>query len=228
MKNDLTLEARPITFMAHLAEKVESANLFFANKLRNNFEHGLQIEQYIRYLQMQYHLTKGVQETFLALAAHPETRPYKKLRPFLINFAYEEEMHYKLAEKDLKNLHAAPGEIPFLVEVWWAYQRNAIKTKPLERLGATAILENVGNYSAPIIKELMGSAAFLTKKNTTFTQVHMHETLPHGDQILDALSNEDFSPMRQKQLLDGAEKATWLYASCIYDWIITGSLSRLN
>ncbi|AWV97897.1 hypothetical protein [Arcticibacterium luteifluviistationis] len=222
------LKEQTTPFMAKLSKKVEQANLLFAEKLKTNFPNGLQKEQYIRYLQMQYHLTKGVQETFLALAAHPETRAYKKLRPFLINFAYEEEMHFKLAEKDLKNLGAKTGEIPFLVEVWWAYQRQAVATKPLERLGATAVLENVGNFAAPIIKELMGSASFISKKNTTFTQVHMHEALPHGDQILDSLANENFITLHQKQLLDGAERATWLYASCIYDWIISGSLINLN
>jgi hypothetical protein len=216
------------SFIEKLNLKVEQANIFFANKLKNSFPLGLQKEQYIRYLQMQYHLTKGVQETFLALASHEDTRAYKKLRPFLINFAYEEEMHYKLAKKDLQNTGAEIGEMPFLVEVWWAYQKRAIKYKPLERLGATAILENVGNYAAPIIKEIMGSATFINKKNTTFTQVHMHEALPHGDQILDALAAENFSEVHQKQLLDGAERATWLYASNIYDWIITGSLTMLN
>ncbi|WP_341226191.1 hypothetical protein [uncultured Arcticibacterium sp.] len=222
------LKKQTTPFMAKLSDKVEQANLLFAEKLKTNFPNGLQKEQYVRYLQMQYHLTKGVQETFLSLAAHPDSRAYKKLRPFLINFAYEEEMHFKLAEKDLKYLGVQTGEIPFLVEVWWAYQRQAIINKPLERLGATAVLENVGNFAAPIIKDLMSSASFISKKNTTFTQVHMHEALPHGDQILDALTNESFSTLHQKQLLDGAERATWLYASCIYDWIISGSLINLN
>ncbi len=216
------------SFLKELHRLVDKANVFFANKLSKNFTNGLQQEQYIRYLQMQYHLTKGVQETFLALASHQETRAYKKLRPFLVNFAYEEEMHYKLAHKDLKNLGAEPSRIPFLVELWWAYQKQAVQYKPLERLGATAILENIGNYAAPVIKELMGSADFITKKNTTFTQVHMHEALPHGDQILDALTTENFSEMHQRQLLEGAEKATWLYANCIYDWIITGDLALNN
>ncbi len=223
-----TISRQKTTFTANLAQLVDQANVLFAEKLKNNFQEGLQKEQYLRYLQMQYHLTKGVQETFMALASHEETRAYKKLRPFLINFAFEEEMHYKLAEKDLRNTGGQVGEMPFLVELWWAYQKQAIIKKPLERLGATAVLENVGNYAAPIIKELMGGAPFITKKNTTFTQVHMHEALPHGDQILDALAAEEFSDKHQKQLLDGAQKATWLYASCIYDWIITGSLPNLN
>lgn len=215
-----------LSFTDQLALKVENANLFFAEKLRRNFSaEGLKKEQYIRYLQMQYHLTRGVQDTFMAIASHTETRAYKKLRKFLIQFAFEEEMHFKLAEKDLKNTGADVGTIPFPVELWWTYQRNAVQFKPMERLGATAVLENVGNYAAPLIKELLGSAPFISKKNTTFTQVHMHEELPHGDQILDALSAEHFSPEHQSQLLAGSEKATWLYASTIYDWIINGHLS---
>ena len=215
-----------LPFMDQLALRVENANLFFAEKLQRNFaETGLKAEQYIRYLQMQYHLTKDVQDTFLAIAAHAETRSYKKLRKFLINFAFEEEMHYKLAEKDLKNTGAGTGEIPFPVELWWAYQRQTVRQKPMERLGATAVLENVGNFAAPVIKDLLGSASFIHKRNTTFTQVHMHEELPHGDQILDALGAEHFSKMHQDQLLSGAEKATWLYASTIYDWIINGELT---
>ncbi|KPM47891.1 iron-containing redox enzyme family protein [Jiulongibacter sediminis] len=215
-----------LDFMDQLALRVENANLFFAEKLKKNFsETGLKPEQYIRYLQMQYHLTKGVQDTFMAIASHSETRAYKKLRKFLINFAFEEEMHYKLAEKDLKNTGAGTGDIPFPVELWWAYQRQAVIEKPMERLGATAVLENVGNFAAPIIKDLLGSADFIHKRNTTFTQVHMHEELPHGDQILDALGAENFSEVHQAQLLSGAEKATWLYASTIFDWIIKGELT---
>lgn len=226
--NSIAEISQTITFREQIEQKVEKANIHFAEKLSNNFDKGLQKEQYVRYLQMQYHLTKGVQETFLALASHPETRAYKKLRPFLINFAFEEEMHYKLAEKDLRNTDAEIGEMPFLVELWWAYQKQAIAIKPLERLGATAVLENVGNYAAPIIKDLMAAAPFISNKNTTFTQVHMHEALPHGDQILDSLAAEDFTEKHQAQLIAGAEKATWLYASCIYDWIISGELTLKN
>ncbi|SOE19660.1 hypothetical protein SAMN06298216_0163 [Spirosomataceae bacterium TFI 002] len=200
-------QTQALTFSEMLMLKVENANIFFAEKLRRNFEmNGLQIEQYTRYLRMQYHLTKGVQETFLAIAAHEHTRPYKKLRKFLIQFGYEEEMHFKLAEKDLRNTGGEVEEIPFAVELWWAYQKQAITYKPLERLGATAVLENVGNFAAPIIKSLFEEADFIDKRNTTFTQVHMHEELPHGDQILDALGAEDFSEFHQKQLLEGAEK----------------------
>ena len=211
-------------FVEALHNKVKKANILFADKLTNNLWNGLEIEQYIRYLQIQYHLTKGVQNTFLALAAHEETRAYKKLRQFLINFGYEEEMHYKLAEKDLKELGSETGNIPFVAELWWAYQKSILPKKPMERLGATAILENIGNYAAPIIKELFAEADFITKKNSSFTQVHMHEELPHGEQILEVLANENFSELHQNQILEGATRATWLYTSAIYDWIIKGKL----
>ncbi len=211
-------------FAEALQSIVQKANILFADKLTNNLWNGLEIEQYIRYLQIQYHLTKGVQNTFLAMAAHEDTRPYKKLRPFLVNFGYEEEMHYKLAEKDLKELGSETGSMPFVVELWWAYQKSILPVKPMERLGATAILENIGNYAAPIIKDLFAEADFINKRNSSFTLVHMHEELPHGAQILDVLANENFSELHQTQILEGAKRATWLYATTIYDWIITGKL----
>jgi hypothetical protein len=211
-------------FVEALESIVQKANILFADKLTNNLWNGLEIEQYIRYLQIQYHLTKGVQNTFLAMAAHEDTRPYKKLRPFLVNFGYEEEMHYKLAEKDLKELGSETGSMPFVVELWWAYQKAILPVKPMERLGATAILENIGNYAAPIIKDLFAEAEFINKRNSSFTLVHMHEELPHGAQILDVLANEYFSELHQTQILEGAKRATWLYANTIYDWIITGKL----
>lgn len=213
--------------MKELINEVELANVHFAQKFKNLSESGISEEQYIRYLQMQYHLTKGVQQTFLAIASHPATRKYRKLRPFLVNFGYEEEMHFKLAEADLAELGQEPKAIPFSVELWWAYQKEVIRTKPIERLGATAVLENIGNYAAPQIKEVLSRAKFLNKKNTTFVNVHMHEELPHGDQILDALSNEKFTEKHRAQLVEGAKRAKWLYSSTIFDWILNGQLTYL-
>jgi len=213
--------------MKELLNEVELANVHFATKFKNLKEVGISKDQYVRYLQMQYHLTKGVQRTFLAIASHSETRKYRKLRPFLVNFGYEEEMHYKLAESDLAELGQEPSTIPFSVELWWSYQRQVIKTKPIERLGATAVLENIGNYAAPEIKEVLSSSTFLNKKNTTFVNVHMHEELPHGDQILDALSAENFTKEHSEQLVEGAKRAKWLYSSTIFDWILNGKLTYL-
>lgn len=210
--------------MKALENAVQAGNEYFYQKIADASTGGLQKEQYIRYLQMQYHLTKGVQETFLHIASHSETRKYRKLRKFLINFAYEEEMHYRLAELDLAALGATPGEIPFVIELWWQYQKMVVDTKPIERLGATAILENIGNYAAPLIKGLLSSAPFIAKENTRFVEIHMHEALPHGDQIMDALQAEKWSDKHAAHLLEGAKRATWLYAATIFDWVLHGEL----
>jgi len=214
--------------MKELLNEIENANQYFAKKFKPFEDKGISKEQYVRFLQMQYHLTKGVQGSFLGIASHPETRNYRKLRPFLVNFGYEEEMHYKLAEADLRELNEVPKEIPFSVELWWQYQKHAVKVKPLERLGATAILENIGNFAAPIIKKVMSNSSFLTLKNTTFVKLHMHEELPHGDQIIEILSKEKFSDKHQQQLIEGAKRAKWLYASTIYDWILNGELTQIT
>jgi len=208
--------------MKNVIEIVDQANVHFYNKL-SVLDQGepLSREQYVRYLRMQYHLTNGVQESFLALASHPETRKYSSLRKFLIQFAYEEEMHYRLAEKDLEDLGETPGEIPFLVEVWWQYQRKIIKDNPFQRLGTTCILENIGNHSAGMLKKVLSEAPFISKKNTSFIMIHMHEVLPHGDQIVEALESAKLSETHQKELVQGAVKGSWLYSNII-DWVLDG------
>jgi len=207
--------------MENVIEIVNKANVLFYNKLSILDKNTLEKEQYIRYLQMQYHLTNGVQESFLSLASHPETRKYKGLRKFLIQFAYEEEMHYKLAEHDLKELGEQTGEVPFLVEVWWQYQRKVIKDNPFQRLGTTCILENIGNHSAKMLKGIMAKAPFITQRNTSFIQVHMHEVLPHGDQIVEALDSAKLNEYHTQELVSGALKGSWLYARII-DWVLDG------
>ena len=97
----------------------------------------------------------------------------------------------------------------------------------MERLGATAVLENIGNYASPQIKQMLSNTNFINHSNTSFIQVHMHEELPHGDQILEALSQENFSDKHMSQLVEGARRARWLYSSTIFDWILNGELTCL-
>ncbi|MBK9225336.1 MAG: hypothetical protein IPO23_13340 [Flavobacterium sp.] len=102
METSLKVKTYRTHYRLHLwsrSTQSKNANILFADKPTDKLWNGLEIEQYIRYLQVQYHLTQRVQTT-LAMASHPDTRAYKDLRGFLINFGYEEEMHYKLAEKD--------------------------------------------------------------------------------------------------------------------------------
>src|SRR5690606_6029510 len=65
---------------------------------------GLDLERYVRFLSMQYHLTNGVQRHFMTLASHKDFSLKQKTRDFLYNFAVEEEQHYLIAQKDLQNL----------------------------------------------------------------------------------------------------------------------------
>lgn len=214
--------------IASLEKEVQKSCEHFLSLFQSIERDGIQLDQYVRYLRMQYHLTKGVQETFLSIAAHHETRKYKGLRKFLVNFGYEEEMHFLLAKNDLSNLNHDVGDCPFVVELWQSYQKYVILHKPIERLGATAVLENIGNYAAPLIKKIMSQTSFLNKSNTTFVQVHMHEVLPHGDQILDTYQSVKWSQKHLAQLIDGADRASFLYIQLIFDWILTGEVKIKN
>src|SRR5690606_16063508 len=104
---------------------------------------GLPLEAYRRYLSMQYHLTKGVQRHFMICASHPDFAHRPKLREFLFHFAEEEELHFKVAEKDLENLGSRPLPIPLDTRIWWAFFDTQVYERPLVRLGATCILENI-------------------------------------------------------------------------------------
>lgn len=98
-------------------------------------EKGFEKEAYIRYLQMQYHLTNGVQEDFFRIAGNRRFVKDRKFRDFLCNFAHEEENHYLLAEKDLKALGAETGDVPFDVKLWKGYFKQILLTNPMIRLG---------------------------------------------------------------------------------------------
>lgn len=213
------------TELSPILEIINSSNQFFRQELLGirDTNEGLTKVQYIRYLQMQYHLTKGVQKPFIYLAGHERTYAYKKLRKFLINFAYEEEMHFKLAENDLENLHAAPGEKPLDVRLWWAFYNEIIQTQPFIRLGATCILENIGNGTSDIVKSLIQKATYLTNTNTTFLRVHLHEELPHGDQIVGALAAETFNDQDLVELIEGAKIGFKLYSRMLM-WALKGEM----
>jgi len=61
--------------MKELLYEVSIANEHFAEKFLKLEEIALAKDQYVKYLQRQYHLTKGIQETFLSIVSHHETKP---------------------------------------------------------------------------------------------------------------------------------------------------------
>lgn len=166
---------------------------------------------YQRYLSMQYHLTKGVQRYFITAAAHESLRRMKPLRKFLLEFACEEELHYLVAGNDLQKMGLTVLPIPFDVVLWHSYFSEVTVRAPFQRLGAACILENLSDAEVkPLARGLLQSS-FLSKDNTKFLVLHMHETLPHGLQILEALEKAGLSEDQWNDVYEGAAKATVMY-----------------
>jgi hypothetical protein len=189
----------------------EAQDAFHAMLARIADNGGLTREHYIRYLSMQYHLTKGVQRHFLSLAGHPSLVGRRKLREFLFNFALEEEPHYRIAERDLAGLGVSPLECQLDTALWWAYFDVVVRERPFVRLGTTAVLENLGVGAGELGHRLLKEASFLTPATTRFLEIHFHEVLPHGDQILEILSSVPISEAERKDLVEGARTGATLY-----------------
>jgi hypothetical protein len=198
--------------MEQLLEVIEKAKSAFRARLQVCANQGgMTREVYTRYLSFQYHLTKGVQKHFLACAGHPEMSNKRKLRDFLYRFGLEEEPHYYIAELDLRQLGVEPLPCPLDVALWWTYYDSVVPHRPFVRLGATCVLENLGAGAGNLGRELLAAAPFLNKDNTRFLEIHFHEALPHGDQIIGALLSVKLSPRDLDDLVEGANTGTVLY-----------------
>lgn len=209
--------------MKQVAAEVKQAQELFRNRfLRMREIGGLTKERYIRFLSMQYHLTKGVQRHFMAIAASPITAKKRELRKWLINFAQEEEFHYEIARADLKELGTDPLSIPLDTQLWWNYFDQIVPDHPFIRLGATCVLENIADGSSDLLDDMIAKTDFLNPKNLRFLLIHRHgPNLAHGDQILEALSNANLSEEELNDVIDGARKATTFYLRFAH-WIING------
>ena len=198
--------------LSPLRTQIASAQALFAQVLEGALRTGpVSVQQYCRYLSMQYHLTKDVQTYFFAIAASSALAKRRKLRRFLCEFANEEELHYLVAANDLLAFGRRPLPEPFDVTLWHSYFRGIVATRPFVRLGAAAILENLsaGVAREPAVRAL--SAPFMTRDNTKFLVLHQHETNPHGEQILEALDAQTFTDLELGDLFLGARQGTVLY-----------------
>lgn len=201
-----------MTNIQEVLEIVEKAKATFATQLQELATRGgLSREMYIRYLSFQYHLTKGVQRHFLKVAGHPRLSGKAGLRNFLFKFGLEEEAHYKVAEIDLERMGEKPLPCPLDVSLWWAYFDQIVEQRPFVRLGATCVLENLGAGAGALGHRLLDEADFLTKSNTRFLTIHFHELLPHGDQIINALTTAPLEPLDLEELIEGANIGSILY-----------------
>jgi hypothetical protein len=176
-------------------------------------------DRYVRYLSMQYHLTRGVHRYFITAAAHSDLAKRKRLRKFLIDFANEEELHYLVAANDLYKMGTEPLTEPFDVTLWHAYFERIIVERPFIRLGAACILENIAAGVARDAVMQALSAPYLTRDNTKFLVLHQHETLPHGEQIMAALDESNLESRHIADLLNGACKGTVLYLRMV-EWAL--------
>lgn len=198
--------------MQRVLNEVENAKNVFRSDLEELARNGGMTEEvYVRYLSFQYHLTKGVQRHFLTIASHPSLSGRRSLRDFLYRFGLEEEPHFDIARKDLENMGHEPLACPLDVKLWWAYFDKVIMERPFVRLGATCVLENLGAGAGNLGHELLDNAAFLNEKNTRFLQIHFHEELPHGDQIIEALEAVQIQPFEIDDLVEGAKTGATLY-----------------
>jgi hypothetical protein len=198
--------------LEQLGEEVRNAQLGFARLIDEALQAGpITIEQYVRYLSMQYHLTKGVQRYFYAAAAHPAFARRAHVRKFLIDFGNEEESHYALAERDIRQLGREILPEPFDVTLWHAYHQAMVAERPFVRLGGTVILENIsGGPAAETVKRAL-KAPFVTRENSRFLSLHQHEGVPHGEEVLDVLNNAQLSADERADLLAGAKRSAVMY-----------------
>ncbi len=197
---------------------VSKAQEIFRHKLETvETSGGLTLEQYVRYLSMQFHLTKDVQRHFFIAASHPGLATKGKLRDFLVAFGLEEEMHYRIASKDIENLGQPMLSIPLNVKLWWAYFDSVIYSRPFIRLGATCVLENLGSGGSIVVKRLLKKAPFINERTSRFIQIHLHEELPHGDWIISVLKNIELDSTNLEDLQEGAEMGATLYLRMV-DW----------
>jgi hypothetical protein len=192
--------------LAPVLEIVEQAKAAFHAMLVRfgNTNAGLTVETYHRYLSMQYHLTRLVQRHFFAAAGHHSLMDRKKLRDFLVNFANEEEPHYLIAQNDLRKLSLEPLPCPLDVALWQDYFLTRVADRPFHRLGATCVLENLGAGAGETGRLMLNNAPFLTVENTRFLDIHFHEVLPHGDQIIAALTSVALTPEEIEDARRGA------------------------
>jgi hypothetical protein len=199
-------------YMERLHPIIARAQEEFAALLSRSIGDGsISLRVYQRYLSMQYHLARGVQRYFIVGAAHSSLARRRSLRRFLFEFANEEELHYLVAANDLLKLGLGLLPEPFDVTLWHSYFEKTIVDRPFVRLGAACILENIsaGPARGPVKAAL--SAPFLNRSNTKFLVLHQHETVPHGQQIIEALSQASLEPNQIEDLVQGARQGMVMY-----------------
>ena len=91
--------------------------------------------------------------------------------------------------------------------------------RPFLRLGAATVLASIsGGVARDEVRRAL-SAPFLGRANSKFLVMHQHETLPHGEQLLDALDAAALDTALVDDLVAGARFATVQYLR-MADWAL--------
>ena len=206
--------------LSNLNALIESAQLEFGARLTAYLSSSVdRLRVYQRYLTFQYHLTKGVHSYFYRIAASSKLARKRNLRKFFVQFANEEELHYLVAASDLKEMGLDILPEPFDVSLWHAYFKSVVDNRPFIRVGAALILENISDGEAREVTRAALSETFLDRSNTKFLVLHMHETLPHGEQLMNAITSAQLDEEDINDLILGAKQGTILYLRMV-DWAL--------
>lgn len=175
---------------------------------------GLTEARYARLLSCLAHLTRGVQRHFFGVAGHDSLQRREALREFLLEFGKEEEWHWRIAVADLEALGHGVSEPPVEVELWWAYFDRMVVERPFVRLGAAALLENLGD-SVPAGGAGVLDRPFLRPETTRFHRLHSGEAHAHGAELLTTLAGAAPTPAELADMVRGAEAARRLHLGAL-------------
>ena len=195
----------------HICAQREDMRAMVAQLVR---EGGLTEARYARLLSCFVHLTRGVQRHFFAVAGHDSLQKREELREFLLHFGKEEEWHWRVAVADLEALGYAVSEPPVEVDLWWSYFDRMVVERPFVRLGAAALLENLGD-SVPSGGAGVMSGPFLRPDTTRFYRIHSGDAHSHGAELLAALADANPTAMERADMVRGAEAARRLHLGAL-------------
>jgi hypothetical protein len=164
-------------------------------------------DAYVQYLSDQAYMVHDVCRQMLGVAAHPTMLRRPALRKFLIAFGLEEETHHRLAEADLKHLGAETRKPSLDAKLWFMYCASLVTDSPVRRIGFSVVLENSGKVIGPTVQAIFAKAPFLTDSNTRFVRAHLHDDIPHGDQLLEAIDACEWTPEESAELVGGINDA---------------------
>jgi hypothetical protein len=162
---------------------------------------------YVQYLSDQAYMVHDVCRQMLGVASHSSMLRRPLLRKFLIDFGQEEETHHRVAEADIKQLGEELRKPSLDAKLWFMYFASLVREEPIRRIGASIVLENSGKEIGPLVQNIFAKATFLSDSSTRFVRAHLHDDIPHGDQLLEALGSSDWTSEEIGELTAGIEDA---------------------